>query len=517
MSIQGVYSFCVLKELDFEPRRADLRGKEKWRIYLGKNSNGTPQYSRRFDTYEECEAVATKHRVKAAKQQSRSVKQALTHEEKIIQGQLSRLEQIGISLQQCVDYYFETNFPKKGVVGAAQCVEDFIEAKRKANKGDKTIEQYERQLKPFAEHFGEKPIHSISTDDLNEYFDTIVTWNNNTKHQGMRFMKTFFNWLENLKFLAIAAGQKNAAATLEVPERDLSTPKIASWEEVYDMLIWYNTRATSVGGFKKGNIFGSMVYLVFCLFLGIRKSEAFEITWDDVDFKNRNVSILVEGSKTDRRRVNELPENIWNWLLYLKQQGAVLNPKTADRRLAYQQRKYRETFTNRGATVPDIVATEIKQERSGKRVPKEKYHNIMRHSFCGHHLKHYQSAGKTALLMGNSEKKVRSDYYEIVKNPLDARMYFEMPAPGKPVWIEGEEAIPTLDQAVKAWCVCQRLSGMFNGFDKTQKAEYFDMYREYNDIVQRYPTFQEIASALEWDDGNEDVHTTDAGIKYKLT
>ena len=188
----------------FQPRKHTHYGKDKWRFYLGRDANGSPRYSRRFDSFEECEKVAQRERAKAAELQATDgAKSALTHEELVVQGQLARLDQIGVSLQACVDYYFGTNFPKKGQVSAAVAVEDFLESKRNVNKGDNTMENYERLLRPFAEHFNDQQVHSISTDDLNDYFGGLDTWNNNTKHQAMRFMKTVFNWWENLNLVEV--------------------------------------------------------------------------------------------------------------------------------------------------------------------------------------------------------------------------------------------------------------------------------------------------------------------------
>jgi integrase len=39
------------------------------------------------------------------------------------------------------------------------------------------------------------------------------------------------------------------------------------------------------------------------LFCGIRREEACQVTWDDIDFAGRKIKVLVEGAKRKKRRV----------------------------------------------------------------------------------------------------------------------------------------------------------------------------------------------------------------------
>ena len=143
--------------------------------------------------------------------------------------------------------------------------------------------------------------------------------------------------------------------------------------------------------------------------------------------------------------------------------------------------------------MPDIVGVELKLTRSGKTEPKEKYHNIMRHSFCGYHLKLHESAGKTALVMGNSEKKVRSDYHEVVKYRQDAEMYFNILPPETIARDENEDEQVTLEDAVKAKLLCDRLQPHIHTNETHCKAFQVAWAK-----VQEFPDYDAVCKASEW-------------------
>ena len=65
--------------------------------------------------------------------------------------------------------------------------------------------------------------------------------------------------------------------------------------------------------------------MVLILFCGIRREEAVKVTWDDIDFLNEKIKVLIEGAKKKKRRVNKAEPNVWNWLRYLKHKGANLD------------------------------------------------------------------------------------------------------------------------------------------------------------------------------------------------
>jgi integrase len=500
----------MAKKYGYKPQKWNDRGIERWRIRIGTKSNGSPQY---FSCRDEQHAKREQQRLllKQETDDSLGLEAVKASNEHGIAACIAKLAVVGATVDEATDWFLATRFPSKGGdCTATEAGNAYLAAKAKANLEESTLKSYEARVGSFIKHFGDAPVNKISTEQLEEYFSTIgKEWSNNTLNPWKRFMVTLFNWFQENGYIALPHGAKNTAAKMTIPKRDLNTPKIAKWEEVWDMLYWYDRRAKKVGGYKKGNVYGCIAYLLFCLYLGIRKTEAYQITWEDIDFRARSINVLVEGAKTDKRRVNELPDNIWYWLVYLKDKGAKLDPSgDPSRRLTYLQRKYRESFSDRGAEVPDIVATVEKPTSAGKLETKELHHNIMRHTFCGYHLKLYESAGKTAGIMGNSEKKVRSDYHEVVRYKKDAEMFFKI-LPPEIIEYEDETEGITLDQAVDAYLLCKRLFPYIH-----QDETHCELYQHNNKIVGDYGCTEKVQSAAQWRD--EDVITTEGGTKYRL-
>ena len=114
----------------------------------------------------------------------------------------------------------------------------------------------------------------------------------------------------------------NEASKIPIPRKVDTTPRLATWAEASAMLLWYDELANKREG-KKGkqvarHIRGLMVYLVLVLFCGIRREEACQVTWDDIDFGGKLLKVLVEGAKRKKRRVVGCEENVWAWPILLK-------------------------------------------------------------------------------------------------------------------------------------------------------------------------------------------------------
>ena len=133
--------------------------------------------------------------------------------------------------------------------------------------------------------------------------------------------------------------------------------------------------------------------------------EAYQITWDDVLWETREITVLVEESKTDKRRVNKMPDNVWQWIKYLHGKAVLNTEGDASRRVGRIISHYREHLKSRNKMIPDLVAVEKSPNLKARF--KEKFHNIRRTTFCGNHLRlHNNDTSKTAALMGNSDNNV---------------------------------------------------------------------------------------------------------------
>ena len=184
------------------------------------------------------------------------------------------------------------------------------------------------------------------------------------------------------------------------------------------------------------------------------------------------------------------------------------------------QRDYRESFSTKGKEIPDIVAIEDHMTSAGRMEPKEKFHNIMRHTFAGHYLRLTQSAAETALIMGNTEERIRSNYWELVKTEKEARQYFKIFPPQivdiKKVELsdlsEDEAEAIKLERAIEA----QEMQQMLSPFT----AEHQELWDSFQSVIDDYVNGsrrkqQTLWSREEWIN-DSDFKRTEGGIEYHL-
>tara|TARA_B100001142_G_scaffold64633_2_gene64052 strand:+ start:806 stop:2398 length:1593 start_codon:yes stop_codon:yes gene_type:complete len=504
------------------------KGITYWRVRTGTNDNGSPRYFQRRDKEEvEKEVVRLRELQKnndLLGQEARNIVYDKRHE---IVACIEELKSIGATVKDATNFYLKFH-GAIGKVTAVKAVEEFNKYnKTRVKRG--TRENYERKAKHFAADFKDQAINTIVKSQLEDWIEKKTTAD--SKYSNLRgwvkWLHMFFNFLQKQNFLPKDVSHE--ASKIPSPRKVETTPRLSSWTEASAMLLWYDELANKREG-KKGkeiarHIRGLMVYLVLVLFCGIRREEACQVTWNDIDFTNKKIKVLVEGAKRKKRRVNDAEDNVWAWLTYLKKHNAHLpsfdnnsekdNPN--ERRLVYRQRKYRESFSERGAKVPEIVATVETATMHGKSEPKAKNQNIMRHSFVSYHMKLYNSAGKTAGVAGNSEKEVEGTYNEIVTHKIDAEMWFEIRPPEVVSFRETLETINVeLEEAIEAQIQVNLLQDSIADNKKAAKA-----FIHYQTTVQKFHkqdpnNIHLLAKEFEWGDHDLTVSKKD-GVTVKVT
>ena len=257
------------------------------------------------------------------------------------------------------------------------------------------------------------------------------------------------------------------------------------------------------------------------MFLGIRMKEAYAITWDDVLWDTKELIILCEGAKVDKRRVNEMPDNFWAWLKYLRRKAVLNTEGEPYRRVSRIVGHYRKHLTKLGKPIPDLIA--VKESLNPKAKLQEKFHNIKRHTFCGNHLRLHKNSTKTATLMGNSVKQVENTYKQLVKHKQDAVMFFNIKPP---VVLDDEEFqnsfndedVVTIEDAVEAFLSHDRVKNLIGDYgDKYVDKALTDSLKHYEQLIIRFLTVKflddegkevsymsdekedELAKALDWE------------------
>jgi site-specific recombinase XerD len=513
------------QKFQFNPQRYG-RNKGNWRIRIGSYPNGSPKYFP-CDNEEHAKREQRKRLTLQANNDVLGLEALKVSNAHDVAACVKDLAKVGATVREATDWFLKTNSRKFGNKTATEAGEAFLKFKRGGGLKKSTIGNYEPQVERFTKFFGDKLVNEITTQDLEEY----VSWamkgmSTNSIAPRIGFLRLFFTWLKDQGF--IHDEKDHPAIKLVKPKRELNTPKLSTWQEAKKMLLWYDVEAKKREG-KKGqavaeSIRGCMVHLVLILFCGVRREEACQVTWDDINLRGRKIIVLVEGSKKRKRRVNEgMEENFWDWIFYLKKHSARLDTNgDGERRLTYRQRKYRESFQERNAPVPDIVATIEGTNYKGEKEKKAKYQNIMRHSFISYHMKLYDSAGKTSRLAGNRESEVLQTYLEVVTAKEEATMWFMIKPPEKVSEDEMlREAIESgsisLEYAYNAQVQIDQFKEVVDELENEEQQK--EIHSQIWDLTKVVITFQKqepdnlhlLAKKMEWGEHQDDVRYSKDG------
>ena len=156
-----------------------------------------------------------------------------------------------------------------------------------------------------------------------------------------------------------------------------------------------------------------VAYVAISLFAGLRAAELQKLDWSEIDLDSGHIEVTAAKSKTARRRLVPISENLRAWLEPVAQLAGPVAPVGLRNRL------------------------DDAKEAAGFKTWES---SAMRHSYGSYRLAQCQDAAKVSLEMGNSPQMVFAHYRELVK-PKDAEVYWNIkPAPKSGNVVAFEEA-----------------------------------------------------------------------------
>lgn len=512
----------------------DKNGNTFWRVRDGLKDDGRPNWEP-FDTdykaaLAHCEFLKLRDRLGPSITSDHLKSQSPTD----VNWALSKLAEIGVNLKDCVESYLDHNFPERGAVTIDRAAQVYLNRHQPPQIKQITYQRYESLMDKLVHHLSGKTLHSITTEDLEDFFNVAGrAWGRNSKETNGRLITVFFQWWKNNGYLSrtlphAAERLKKRGGSSSPRKERLASPKDAA-----DMLNWYCAKAKkreqSKAGIKQAeSLYGVVFQLVLVLFGGARRSEAACLCWDHVDFKQRKIYIPIGIAKGDRPRTIPLDGNLGKWMNFLKLKNAdcpvekdveirAENPPPL-RRLEYYQRRYRESFEKRGAPVPEIVKTAPQERADGSQGTQSEKHNIMRHSFDTYFIWRYRDPVQLVERAGHSMKTSHSKYQEQIKDPDDAAAWFAIVPPE---FVDDSEVANTQISSVEEAAEVERKIEFLGTLAMTNelRAQLSVHWKRLNTwLGLRADNVHDLAKYREWhdDDGSTHERNEDGTIIYKL-
>jgi len=316
---------------------------------------------------------------------------------------LALLKETGLSLTQAVKLAKQHFRSATEAVTVENAIKIMLAEKEAENLRPRSIRDLRNRLKPFAESFGDQPIHEIQVDDIRLWLDELKGLSKDSvkglsarsKKNYVVTLKTFFNFVIGKGW---RSADDNPAARLSIPKIDWTVPSILTVPEAETLV---NTAATHNNG-------ELLAYVALGLFAGIRTNELQQLTWEMIDLDEGIVTIDATIAKKRRLRVIELTSNCIAWLKLAPNRKGRLFIGHIDLKIAEVVRK--AGFAN------------WREEKS----------NAMRHSFGTYHYALHQNAAHTSAALGHrANDQVLFDSYRSLARKKDGEAYFAINPPAE--------------------------------------------------------------------------------------
>jgi integrase len=276
--------------------------------------------------------------------------------------------------------------------------QQYLANQKRLKRSHRHLLDMRSRLGRFGETFGERPIKTITTAEIEGWLDSL-------DHLGPVSLNCVIVRVGILFNYAIKRGylEKNPAEAIDRFKEIDKPVEIFTVEQMTTLL---NAASAQL-----------LPMLAIGAFAGLRSAELFRLRWNEVDMRRGYVHVLATKAKSARRRLIKIQPNLSSWLRpYATAEGLVW-PKS-------QARFYADG-------VALCTATGIEWVDNG-----------MRHSFASYRLAAPGAQiNEIALEMGHTTTKLLFDAYREVATPEEATRYWAIaPKESRPNVVAGQFA-----------------------------------------------------------------------------
>jgi integrase len=374
------------KRAPYDPYKITVEGKVRWQVNLpgayrtledGRRVRVRPR--RTFSSAQEAHTFA---KLKRIERDNYGVS-AVSMDEKLRGDTLTAqrlLAPYGISVLQAAEYYISHMQRLKESETVSGAIQSLLAAKEEDNLRPRYLKDLRLRLSRFSATYGGRLLADIAPAEIEAWLRSLALSPLGRNSYRLRLSVLFeygrkCGWVDSNPVIDVAKAKV----------RD-SLPGILTSQQVARLL----ETATEQ----------TLPYWVIGIFAGLRSAELERLSWEDVDFEARLITVPATSAKTGSRRFVRMAENLLAWLAPYRDRrsGAVCPPN---------RRKLLEEDRARAG----IKAWPV---------------NACRHSFGSYHLAYFRNAADTALQMGH----VRSDmlfrhYHQRVK-PTEAERFWKI-------------------------------------------------------------------------------------------
>jgi integrase len=306
----------------------------------------------------------------------------------------------GKTVLQAIDFYLAHLHAMEKSVAVADAIKELVAARRAAGRKEEYCWGLNHRLTKFREAFPTATVATITGKQIDDWLAGL-TCAPATRNTFRRDVCTLMSFCEKRGYC-----QRNEAMKTERATDIDKPPGILTPVEAAGILYACDDDL--------------IPYTAISLFAGLRASELEKLDWAEVDIEGGHIEVQAAKSKTQRRRLIPIADNLRAWLKDHVKVGGPIAPINLRRKLDASRR----------AAGFGMAGAETDAEKGAGVKLREWPSNTMRHSFASYRLAQCHDAAKVALEMGNSPAIVFGHYRELVK-PKDAERYWNLMPSGE--------------------------------------------------------------------------------------
>lgn len=293
------------------------------------------------------------------------------------------LAPFGKTIRDAATFYAVHLRQQQNSVPVAAAVTELIKLKDAAHKSARYVNDLGLRLGRFCKTHGERAVASITAKELDEWLAGLEVAPG-TRNTFRRDIRTLFSFCERRGYCASdPAKRTERAEAVDTPPGILKPAQLAA-------LLTASTADV-------------LPVVAIGAFAGLRSAEIEKLDWSEVNLQSALIEVTAAKSKTKKRRLVPIAENLGAWLRPLAKVAGPVAPVGLRKRL------------------------DAAKERAG--LLDGWPQNALRHSYGSYRLAQCADAARVSLEMGNSPQMVFSHYRELV-SPADAAKFWSI-APAK--------------------------------------------------------------------------------------
>lgn len=293
------------------------------------------------------------------------------------------LAPFGKTIRDAASFYAAHLRQQQNSVPVAAAVAELIRLKEAAHKSPRYVKDLGLRLGRFCKTHGQRTVASVTAKELDEWLAGLEVAPG-TRNTFRRDIRTLFSFCERRGYCASdPAKRTERAEAVDTPPGILAPAQLAALltASAADVL-----PVVAIGAFA-----------------GLRSVEIEKLDWAEVKLQSGLIEVTAAKSKTKKRRLVPIAENLGAWLRPLAKLAGPVAPAGLRKRL------------------------DAAKERAGLLAGWPQ--NALRHSYGSYRLAQCADAARVSLEMGNSPQMVFSHYRELV-SPADAEKFWSI-APAK--------------------------------------------------------------------------------------